>query len=398
MRRRGLPMVVLGRVRGAALLHRAAPAVVFLVFLDLLLTILATVIDLVGGPERLLNLPGAAILALTLTGAMLVLPVLLGWLTLRWHRLLGPRGKLLLTGAVYLVWLVLLPVLEWRIGLRGMLAGVLALNLGLTVLLLGLVYVGAGSVLGWALRSALRQVSAVGTLASRALPLLLLFVLFAFFAGELWQAADRLPRAQLWGVVAFFAALCGLFIGSMLLDELREIAAQRRTLELAELLPKLRGTPLAGAAERHRPGDGHPVSVPERLNIALVLFFAQALQVVTFCVLVFVFFLVFGTLAVPEQVQQSWTGAPPQAGYLFGLRLPVSNALVQVSIFLAVFSGLYFAASTATDAHYRRSFFEPLLADVALSMAAREVYLQRWGDPAADGEQAAGDEAATVGR
>jgi hypothetical protein len=40
-------------------------------------------------------------------------------------------------------------------------------------------------------------------------------------------------------------------------------------------------------------------------------------------------------------------------------------------------SGLYFAASAATDQHYREAFFEPLLADVRVSLAARQVCLAR---------------------
>ncbi|MCA1655456.1 MAG: hypothetical protein LC635_03190, partial [Pseudonocardiaceae bacterium] len=46
----------------------------------------------------------------------------------------------------------------------------------------------------------------------------------------------------------------------------------------------------------------------------------------------------------------------------------------------ATFSGLYFAAAAATDQHYREAFFEPPLADVRVSLAARQVYLARRDD------------------
>jgi hypothetical protein len=95
-------------------------------------------------------------------------------------------------------------------------------------------------------------------------------------------------------------------------------------------------------------------------------------------VLVFALFMVFGALTVRQSVVAAWLGRPPTTGVLFGVELPVSNALVQVSLFLAVFSGLYFAASAATDPHYRKSFFDPLIAEVRLCLAAREVYLARW--------------------
>jgi hypothetical protein len=73
-------------------------------------------------------------------------------------------------------------------------------------------------------------------------------------------------------------------------------------------------------------------------------------------------------------------GAARKEGTLFGVKLPLAAGLVQVSLFLAAFSGLYFAASAATDQHYRESFYEPLLADVRTSLAARQVYLARRPD------------------
>jgi hypothetical protein len=95
-------------------------------------------------------------------------------------------------------------------------------------------------------------------------------------------------------------------------------------------------------------------------------------------VLVFGLFMVFGALTVTRAVVRGWVGSEPRVGALFGVEPPVSNALVQVSLFLAMLSGLDVAASAATDPHYRKTFFEPLLATVRVSLAAREVYLDRW--------------------
>jgi hypothetical protein len=40
-----------------------------------------------------------------------------------------------------------------------------------------------------------------------------------------------------------------------------------------------------------------------------------------------------------------------------------------------VLSGLYFTVSTSVDPIYRERFFDPLIADVAVSLAGRDAYL-----------------------
>nr|PZM89742.1 MAG: hypothetical protein DIU77_18755 [Thermocrispum agreste] len=109
-------------------------------------------------------------------------------------------------------------------------------------------------------------------------------------------------------------------------------------------------------------------------------FLAQAVQVVFFSLLVFGFFVVFGTIAVTDPLIEAWLTHPPDpaGGRLFGLSIPVPNELIHVSIFLAAFSGLYFAGAAATDPVYRDKFFDPLVADIRVSLAARAAYLARW--------------------
>jgi hypothetical protein len=148
-----------------------------------------------------------------------------------------------------------------------------------------------------------------------------------------------------------------------------------------DLAGVLRGTPLATAVTG-APIEAPPLGRRERANITLVLFVAQTLQILVLSVLVFAVLIALGALAVDPVVIDSWLGpgAAKQEGTLFGVKLPLSVGLVQVSMFLAAFSGVYFAASAATDQHYREAFFEPLLADVRKSLAARQVYLARRDD------------------
>jgi hypothetical protein len=377
-RRRGLPLVVQKRLRGRALLQRTAPAVVFALLVDPLITLLANVLDASQRElERRVDDPLFVIGVLALAVAILVVPVLVGWLTWRWMRAVGEVGRLVIAWAAVLLNVVGLPLAERAAGLRDTVWLPMAINAGAILVLFGLAYVGAGSILGWGLRHALRQLGAVGTMASRALPLLVLVVLFSFFAAEVWEMANSLERRRLWFVVGFFAVLAVLFLMSVLSDELGEMAQRARDGAFTDVGRLLRNTPLAGAEDGF--GVAQPLSRLERMNVALVLFVAQAIQILILAVLTFGMFMVLGTLTMKREVIAGWIGAKDVAGVadgtLFGLQLPVPNALVQVSIFLSVFAGLYFAASAATDPHYRKSFFDPLLDDVQVSLAGRQVYL-----------------------
>ena len=56
------------------------------------------------------------------------------------------------------------------------------------------------------------------------------------------------------------------------------------------------------------------------------------------------------------------------------LGLPVSGELVQVSVFLASFSGLYFTVYAVTDDNYRQQFFTEIMRELARVVVARVVY------------------------
>jgi hypothetical protein len=113
--------------------------------------------------------------------------------------------------------------------------------------------------------------------------------------------------------------------------------------------------------------------------VGLVLALTQALQAVVVATLMFAFFVVFGLVAVHRSLMKTWSGHALAAGKLFGLQIPVPNELLQVSLFIAAFSGLYFVAAMATDVLYRSAFVEPLADHMAESLSARDVYLSRWG-------------------
>ena len=240
-----------------------------------------------------------------------------------------------------------------------------------------LTYLGIGSIVLWAFRFALVQFGALGTLMSRALPLLMLTVV-VYFTGELWQLAARMSRERLWHTVGFLSLVAIAFMVATIRDEVRALREDRDGQRDAAAL--LAGTPLATESEPTRT----PLSLAEQINVVAVMVVSQAIQVVFFTTGLFVFFLALGVIAIPDDVTVLWsaeqdcpTGEPPCAGTWFGIDVPVPQTVVHTSLFVAVLSGLYFTVSTSVDPLYRQRFFDPLITDVAVSLAGRDAYLER---------------------
>jgi hypothetical protein len=242
-----------------------------------------------------------------------------------------------------------------------------------------LTYIGLGSIALWAFRFAWTQFGALGTLMSRALPLLMITVL-VFFTADLWQLTARLTRERLWQTVGFLALVAIIFAVVTIQDEVRSLREDR-----AEPTPPaslLKGTPLAEYAET-APVTPTPLSRPEKLNVVAVLLVSQAVQVVLFTAGIFAFFVILGVIAIPDDVAVVWSqettcpnGAqPPCAGTWFGVNTPLPQTLMQTSLFVAVLSGLYFTVNSSVDPQYRQRFFEPLIADLDISLAGRDVYV-----------------------
>ena len=84
-----------------------------------------------------------------------------------------------------------------------------------------------------------------------------------------------------------------------------------------------------------------------------------------------------GDVVVPGPGEQTCAvGEPPCAGTWFGIHVPIPQTVVHTSLFVAVLSGLYFTVSTSVDPLYRQRFFDPLVSDVATSLAGRDAYLE----------------------
>jgi hypothetical protein len=230
-------------------------------------------------------------------------------------------------------------------------------------------------IVGWALSRTTGTLARLLPTMSRALPLLLVFVTFLFINAEAWQMTAELPIGLLWLTVLLFVAIGTVFLLVRLPEEV-DRADDHVDDEL--LRRACAGTPLEEPCRQLLADpDADPASYAEvqgyeRWNLILALLIVQAIQVILLAVTVFVFFLVFGSLVMEPQVQESWTGTALQnVSWLPS----VSIQLVKVSIFLAGFSGLYLTVSTVTDETYREQFFSGVTHELERAVGTRAVYL-----------------------
>ena len=365
---RGLPLVLGRRVRSRRLVERSAPMVAGVGALTALTMLLA---DLTGEQPNY----GYILRLAVITGVLVVAPFALEIL----HRIgttaseAGRRSAALLVMAIFVV---VMPVTVS--GWSGAALAEAPAFLVVSLLAVWFTYLGFGSILLWAFRFAWIQLGALGTLMSRALPLLMLTVV-VYFTGELWQLAARMTRQRLWQTIGFLALVAIVFMVTTIRDEVRALREDRS--EQSDPAALLAGTPLQ-PAPGHQPART-PLSRAEQANVVAVMVVAQAIQVVLFTAGLFAFFLALGIIAIPDDVTVLWSaeqtcdvGQPPCAGTWFGIHIPIPQTVVHTSLFVAVLSGLYFTVSTSVDPLYRQRFFDPLIADVAVSLAGRDAYLE----------------------
>jgi len=232
----------------------------------------------------------------------------------------------------------------------------------------------------WAMRRAFGSLGLLLPLATRALPMLLLFITFLFINTEVWQVASALHGGVLWGSVLFFALAAIGFLVPRLGEELDQFDD---TIHADDLLNASRGTPLEAAAKDLVAGD---IDLPEEaqvtglqmVNLLIVLVVAQVVQVFLLSLAVFAFFMVFGAVAIQDEVVQAWLGAEvgpdsPVPHYPLDIHL-FSIELIRVSTFLAGFAGLYFTVVAITDELYRKEFFTVIMNELARAVGARVVY------------------------
>lgn len=328
-----------------------------------------------------------------------------------WHNLLAAVGGVALLVALYaavnrlrrlpafgrpsrvgppeLATFVVLPALVTAaFGQPGQAAGVAVTNL----VLLGAVYVvlsyGLVPMVRWAAARVFQQLSEVGGLLSRALPLLLVFVVFLFLTPEVWEVAGSMQ----WPVLVANVGLFGILGFAFLLARLpTETARLGRFDDPARICDLCRGTPAeALVADLDAVPEPVPLRLRQRGNLYLVVVVSQTVQIVLVILTVVAFFVVFGLLAVRPEVQGRWVGDAEATQSLLELDLwgspaLLSPALLRVAVFLGVFSGFYVAVYAVTDATYREQFFERVARELQQTFAVRTAYLRALAGPAGPG-------------
>ena len=144
----------------------------------------------------------------------------------------------------------------------------------------------------------------------------------------------------------------------------------------------------------YRLTDDPPPDTPElgrwsRLNVGMLLFVAQGIQVLLVAVLIAGFYVVFGMLTVREGTILQWTTAGELTGSddwaarvpLLGNEVIFTRQLVLVAGFIGLVSGLQFAVQVVTDKTYRDEFAAEMTDELRQALAVRAVYHRCLVDP-----------------
>ena len=213
---------------------------------------------------------------------------------------------------------------------------------------LALTACGAGSILGWAAQMTMSNFAAVGSLATRALPMLLLTIL-VFFNSPVWLMASTISRPRLWLALLFLTAIAGVFVVSVTADRVRPImdADDHTHARSARLV----GTPFETMPD---PADVRPLRRTERLNVMFVVAASQLSQILIIAAMVALLFLVLGLILLSPELLAAWTRNGRSDGTVLGMTIPVPDSLIQVTFFLGALTFMYISARSAGDVPVER--------------------------------------------
>ncbi len=212
---------------------------------------------------------------------------------------------------------------------------------------------GVFSILRWIAARFVQLLGASLTLLVRALPLLLFFSLVTFFTNEYWQLFGDASDVIFYAGAGMFALITAIFLIVRLPGSVRDLE-QASTLEV-------------------------PLRRRQRVNVGLVIFLAQALQIAFVGVAIWLFFMVFGALLVSPEIREDWIGTTGRRLFtvpFFGEELEITQELVRTAAGVASFSALYYAVASAVDSTYRDEFVERLTQQLQDTFRERAEYLE----------------------
>jgi hypothetical protein len=335
----GLPLLIEGYSATEDIFTRAIP-----------LLALVFVVEILGA----INLEWSAVgNALALVGGVVLVLGAIGLLNVaRGRRFASMPRKL---GVPELAAFVLIPVVLPLV-FGGQLESALVTGL-VNLLLLGAVWLVVGfgmfSILRWIAARFVQLLGASLTLLVRALPLLLFFSLVTFFTNEYWQLFGQASDVTFYMGAGLFALIAAIFL-------IVRLPGGVRNLERASALDV-------------------PLRRRQRVNVALVIFFAQALQIAFVGLMIWLFFMLFGALLVTPEIREEWIGTKGLELFtvpFFGEQLEITQQLVRTAAGVASFSALYYAVASAVDSTYRDEFIERLTQQLQDTFRERGEYLR----------------------
>jgi hypothetical protein len=236
---------------------------------------------------------------------------------------------------------------------------------GLVLLLTGC---GAGSVLAWAVRMTMAHLSMVGTLAVRALPIVLLTAL-VFFNTYVWLMAATINGERLSLAIAFLLAIAGAFVVSKTVERVRPLL--KSTASLPEGGESLADTPFATMPD---PLPGSPLKKTERLNVVFLLATSQLIQILVVAFVGASIYMVLGLIILTPSLLNEWTHTYVSTATFLGWTLPVPDSLIHMCLFIGALTFMYISARAVDDAEYRGMFLDPLINDLHTTLVARNRY------------------------
>ena len=279
--------------------------------------------------------------------------------------------------AIFVVLPALLPLViggRWRAALMTMLVNVVILALVYLWLLYGVI-----PMLRWAMSHMWTEIGGIFRLMGRSLPLVLVFSMFIFLNAEMWQVAADFTPAYFAAAISVLLGLASLFV---VLRLPREVDALRRFDSWDQVADLLADAPLGPIDCDGLDGKPNPPRLrrADWINVGMIWWFSQLVQIVLVAVLIGSFYVVFGAFTVRETTILQWTTDTAVSGVnLPGTGLVVTWELVTVAGFIGAFSALQFAISAVTDETYRQEFLADLVNELREAFAVRALYLAKLG-------------------
>jgi hypothetical protein len=233
---------------------------------------------------------------------------------------------------------------------------------------------GVGSVLGWAVRMTVEHLSTVGTLAVRALPIVLLTAL-VFFNTYVWLMAANINGERLSLAIFFLLGIAGTFVVSKTVERVRPLL--KSTASLPEGSDNLAGTPFASM---HDPAAGSPLKRAERLNVVFLLATSQLIEILVVAAVGATMYLILGLIILTPPLLKEWAHNTATTSTVLGFTFPAPDSLIHMCLFLGALTFMYISARAVDDAEYRGMFLDPLIDDLHTALAARNRYLGNVAD------------------